>query len=105
MGYYGELVPNTYTLKVEGIPLSSRLENGISFVTKFLKEIYVLLILVGAALLFDFRRSTLLVAGVFAAALGYQVWTGGDAWQYWRLLSPAVPLLLAVGVRVILVAV
>src|SRR5829696_3110109 len=45
-GYYGEWLPNTYTLKVSNIPLSSRIENGIRFVTPFLGEVYVLLIVV-----------------------------------------------------------
>ena len=95
--YYGELLPNTYTLKMTGVPLLDRIKNGANFVAPFLTEVWVLLILVGAALLFDFRRETLFLAGIFAAPLLYQVWTGGDAWNYWRILSPAVPLMLLVG--------
>ena len=61
--YYGELTPNTYTLKVTGWPLIERIENGMGFVRPFLAEVWVLLILVGTALLFDFRKGKLLLAG------------------------------------------
>jgi arabinofuranosyltransferase len=98
-GYYGELVPNTYTLKMTGVPLLDRIENGANFVAPFLTEVRVPLVLAGVALLFDFRKGKLLLAGVFAAAVLYQVWVGGDAWNYWRFLSPAVPLVLVLAAR------
>ena len=98
-GYYGELLPNTYTLKVTGWPLLDRIENGANFVAPFLSEVWVLLVLVGAALLSDFRGSNLLLAIVFAMALVYQVWTGGDAWTLWRIPSPAVPLMLMLAAQ------
>ena len=97
--YYGELLPNTYTLKVTGWPLLDRIENGMGFVRPFLAEVWVLLVLVGTALLFDFRKGKLLLAGVFVVALLYQVWTGGDAWDLWRIPSPAMPLMLVLAVR------
>ena len=97
--YYGELLPNTYTLKMTGTPLLDRIENGANFVAPFLTEVWVVLVLAGAALLFDFRRGKLLLAGVFAAALVYGVWTGGDAWTLWRIPSPAVPLVLVLAAR------
>ncbi len=103
--YYGELLPNTYTLKVSGMPLLERIGNGTSFVLPFLEEVWVLLVLVGAALFFDRRRGTLLLVGVFAVTLLYQVWTGGDAWNLWRIFSPAMPLMLALGAWAILRAV
>jgi arabinofuranosyltransferase len=95
--YYGELLPNTYTLKVEGAPLYDRLKNGIGFLTPFISEIVLLLALVVYALLFDARKEIVLLAAVFAVPIVYQVWTGGDAWNYWRILAPAVPLALVVA--------
>jgi arabinofuranosyltransferase len=103
-GYYGEWLPNTYTLKVSNIPLSSRIENGIRFVTPFLGEVYVLLILVGAGLIFAFRREKLLLASVFVVLVCYQVWVGGDISSYWRLLSPTMPIMLVLGALEILMA-
>jgi arabinofuranosyltransferase len=95
--YYGELLPNTYTLKVEGAPLYDRLKNGIGFLTPFISEIVLLLALVVYALLFHTRKETQLLATVFAVPIVYQVWTGGDAWNYWRILAPAVPLALVLA--------
>ena len=103
--YYGEILPNTYTLKVTGWPLLERIKNGASFVVPFLKEVWVLLALVGAALLLDRRRGTLFLVGIFAVTLLYQIWTGGDAWDLWRIFSPAMPLMLVLAAWVILRAV
>ncbi len=101
-GYYGELLPNTYTLKMTGMPLLFRIKNGADFVAPFLTEVWVLLVLVGAALLFDFRGSKLFLVSIFAALLCYQVWIGGDAWNLWRILSPAMPIMLVLGAQEIL---
>lgn len=103
-GYYGEWLPNTYTLKVSSIPLSSRIENGIKFVTPFLEEVSVLLIVVGAGLVFAFRRDKLFLVSIFVALVCYQVWAGGDVSINWRLLSPAVPIMLVLGVHGIFLA-
>jgi arabinofuranosyltransferase len=103
-GYYGEWLPNTYALKVGGIPLLARIENGINFVWPFLKEIYVLLVVVGAGIVFSFRRDKLFLASIFIVLVCYQVWAGGDASIYWRLLSPAVPIILVLGAYEIFMA-
>ena len=103
-GYYGEWLPNTYTLKVSNIPLSSRIDNGTRFVTSFLKEVYVLLILVGAGLILAFRREKLFLVSVFVVLVCYQVWAGGDFSNYWRLLSPVMAIMLVLGVHEILMA-
>jgi arabinofuranosyltransferase len=102
--YYGEWLPNTYTLKVSNIPLSSRIENGIKFVTPFLKEVSALLIVVGAGLVLAFRRDKLFLVSIFVALVCYQVWAGGDVSINWRLLSPAVPIMLVLGVHGIFLA-
>jgi arabinofuranosyltransferase len=103
-GYYGEWLPNTYTLKVSGIPLLTRIVNGIKYVGLFLREIYVLLIVVGAGIVFAFRRDKLFLASFFVVLVCYQVWAGGDPWDYWRLMAPAVPIMLVLGAHEILMA-
>jgi len=100
--YYGEWLPNTYTLKVSGIDLLTRIINGINFVVPFLMQLYIPLLLVGASILFAFGKEKLLLISAFATLVCYQVWAGGDPWEYWRMLSPAVPLLLVVGTHEIL---
>jgi hypothetical protein len=91
--YYGSWVPNTYTLKVSGYSLGFRIANGWAFVVPFLKTAAVPLAIALAGLLLRPRRSTGLLVAIFGAAVAYQVWVGGDAWNYWRFFAPSVPLL------------
>jgi hypothetical protein len=86
-------------LKVEGVPLLARIENGLLFLQPFFSEAKFLLLVLLAGLTLDFRKDRLLVAGILAATLLYQVWTGGDPWTYWRFIAPAVPLALAYAAR------
>jgi hypothetical protein len=76
-----------------------------NFVVPFLAELYIPLIIVGVAMLFAFGKEKLLLVSAFATLVCYQVWAGGDPWDYWRMLSPAVPLLLVVGTHEILRAI
>jgi arabinofuranosyltransferase len=103
--YYGEWLPNTYNLKVSGIALPMRIINGMDFVLPFLTELHIPLIIVGVAMLFAFGKEKLLLVSVFATLVCYQVWAGGDPWEYWRMLSPAVPILLVVATHEILRAI
>jgi len=101
--YYGALVPNTYVLKVTGVPLLTRIENGANFVLPFLGEVWALLALAGVGLVIvGFRAEKLLLAGIFVTALCYQVWAGGDWQNYWRMLSPVVPLLFVLASAAVL---
>ncbi len=131
-GYYGEMLPNTYALKLTGMPLSVRLENGIRFTKPFLLEAGMVLSLAllnviietfrpactstagtgersGAKskdilkspprLRYEKRTSArreefLLLGALILSAIGYQVYVGGDAWLYWRMVSPVMPLVL-----------
>lgn len=92
LAYYGELVPNTYILKLSGIPLAFRLANGLSFLKPFLVVHGPLLLPLALACGRAPRRWPILVLSVTGATWIYQVWAGGDAWPYWRLLAPTVPL-------------
>ena len=91
--YYGEIVPNTYTLKLVGMALDERLRNGLGFIQPFLKETgFVLLVaVVGLALNFSWKK--LYLFGFFLLSVLYQVYVGGDAWNYWRIMAPTMPLL------------
>ena len=85
--YYGEWVPNTYVLKVEGYSLALRLRNGTAYVRQFLSENLLLLALIALAAITK-RRIAFLNILAASIVLAYQVYVGGDPWQYWRQLLP-----------------
>lgn len=91
--YYGEIVPNTYTLKLVGMPLIDRLQNGWGFIQPFLKEtsFIFLLALIGVLLKFSFQKLYLLA--LFLTSVFYQIYVGGDPWNYWRIMAPTMPFL------------
>ncbi len=91
--YYGELLPNTYTLKIAGMPLGDRLRGGFEFTRPFMQGMILILIFSLSDLLFNYSREKILINLTFLCALAYTVYIGGDAWPFWRITSPAVPLL------------
>ncbi|MCP5052904.1 MAG: hypothetical protein GY940_37390, partial [bacterium] len=92
--YYGSPVPNTYLLKVVGVPLGEKIKNGIIFITPFIKLMWFPICIAVFSVLVNMTRIAVLIFGMMAAAIGYQVYVGGDFFVYWRMLSPYVPLLL-----------
>jgi hypothetical protein len=90
--YYGEWVPNTAILKLSGIPLLTRIKNGVVFIKPFLSTSLVLLLLISFELIFNFTRTRLFFISLICAACVYQIWAGGDPWPYWRMLSPIMPI-------------
>lgn len=113
--YYGEWLPNTYRLKVEGIDLGDRLVRGLAASGKVLPIVVIVafsLLVTGRFARTDeigripFRISALLSA-MFAATLLYNVWVGGDAWEwmvmtnrYLAVVCPAVVPVVAIAVVV-----
>jgi arabinofuranosyltransferase len=91
--YYGEIVPNTYTLKLTGMPLLERIANGVGFVTPFLVGCAFILILSSMEIIFDFQKRKLLLLSIVFSTIAYEVYVGGDPWNYWRIMSPSIPLL------------
>lgn len=89
--YYGEWVPNTYTLKVSGIPIVARLEGGISFITPFFIQTSVPLILAMLSMLRQPTKEKALLFSLFVSMVIYQTWVGGDAWPLWRMMAPVMP--------------
>lgn len=91
--YYGEMMPNTYILKLTGMSLPDRLSNGFAFIMPFLVQIGFILIPAMIHLFLHFSKERLLLLSLFLSAVAYQIYVGGDAWNYWRMMSPTVPLL------------
>lgn len=102
--YYGELLPNTYTLKLTGMPLLLRLENGVGFILPFLQQTALILALAVAGTVLSFRKEKLLLLSVIATAIAYQVYIGGDVWNYWRIPAPAIPLALILDLEIVTLA-
>ncbi len=101
------MLPNTYYLKVGGIPLDLRLWRGLGGIVRVgVTHLAIALALVVAYL--GVRRRSLrseegLLLMVFLSLAAYSVWVGGDAWDYFgfsnRYLTPAVPLLFVVAIH------
>ncbi|MDH5506085.1 MAG: hypothetical protein OEZ02_02560 [Anaerolineae bacterium] len=91
--YYGELVPNTYLLKMVGMPVGRRIENGWSFTDLFREQAALVFGIALIDTLFRYERKKLLLLSFFVAMLSYQIWIGGDVWRYWRIMTPAMPFL------------
>jgi hypothetical protein len=81
--YFHDLLPNTYYLKLSGVPLTIRLLRGLSVFTGFLRD-HLLLILpagLGTAVLVRRNARLILPAAVFVLYCAYSVYVGGDAWE------------------------
>jgi len=96
--YYGALVPNTYTLKVEGYGLVWRLQNGLGYVREF-AFIYAAAITGGlVATCMALRRkawSLVLLLAMPVIPILYQIYVGGDPWPIWRQLVPGMSAFIA----------
>jgi hypothetical protein len=98
---YGELLPNTYHLKVEGIGLRTRLGRGL-LVDAITAGPYLVAPLALVAAAWDRLRRTErelvgMVGTVVVALVAYSTYVGGDAWEQFlipnRYLTPATVLL------------
>ncbi len=96
--YYGELLPNTYVLKLTNFPLYIRLIGGTRFVLEFLGQTWPLIALAALCLLLEFRTIRAFLFAFLLAALAYQIYVGGEPWNTWRMLSPAMPALFIVSI-------
>ncbi|HEV8237862.1 MAG TPA: hypothetical protein VGS57_00665 [Thermoanaerobaculia bacterium] len=80
--YFHDLLPNTYYLKLTGLPLAVRLRRGMATFGDFAAR-HALLLLAAAAIAVWRRRDRRLwlPLAVFGAFAAYEVWVGGDAWE------------------------
>jgi hypothetical protein len=90
--YYGELLPNTYALKLGNFSLHIRLIGGTRFVIPFLEQSALVILLSMLGLGIGFNRTKAFLFSFLLAAVGYQIYVGGDPWPLWRILSPAMPI-------------
>lgn len=84
VAYYGEILPNSYYLKLAGYPFLLRLTRGIYVNLVFIWRMNWILFLVPFLLLMNpRRREHLLLIFIFLVQLAYSVYVGGDAWESW----------------------
>lgn len=76
---YGDVLPNTYYLKVAGIPLLDRLSRGGATLWETVQS--NLWLTFALALLVRADERVRLVAAVVVTQVCYSVWVGGDAWE------------------------
>lgn len=105
--YFGDALPNTYRLKVDGFSIFERLHRGLFAAGK----LGPVLVLVTVACVVALARGTsrtrqvVVSSGVLlVAATGYSCWVGGDAWEANLLLNRYVSVVLPLVVVAVLVA-
>jgi hypothetical protein len=95
LAYYGELLPNTYYLKMTGFPELLRVGRGALVAWTFVSSSILLFILAAAAFVLRRDRLMLFLGGAFCVPLVYSIYVGGDAWELFggsnRYISIAMP--------------
>ncbi|WP_089729781.1 hypothetical protein [Candidatus Thiosymbion oneisti] len=99
--YFHELLPNTYYLKLTGVPLEIRALRGLYvFVNIFFLPISIplLLIIAGTIPLVRIRPKLGLPLLIIGICFGYSIYVGGDVWEYTnvganRFVTVAMPML------------
>lgn len=89
--YYGCIFPNTYTLKLTGVDLGTRIHNGIGYIWPFIQSLPVLFILCVPAVLLKRNKYFVLFVAMLLAAICYQIYVGGDAFGLFRQMAPFLP--------------
>jgi hypothetical protein len=76
------------------MPLAERINNGIGYVMPFLMGMVFILAVSSLHVIVNFRKEKLLLLAIAIAAIGYQIYIGGEAFVLWRMLAPSVPFVL-----------
>ncbi len=82
--YFRDWLPNTYYLKLTGVPLEVRLLKGLASFVAFARPLLWLWLALLVANLFtrlDRRPAVRLVGLVTATYFAYSIWVGGDVWE------------------------
>lgn len=95
--YFGDPLPNTYYLKVTGLPLWPKVTRGAIVALLFFAQLLPIVVPLAADRTWRRpSRDLVFVIAVFAAQVLYSVSVGGDAWEVWggsnRFIAIAMPL-------------
>jgi arabinofuranosyltransferase len=101
LSYYGEFWPNTYILKMTGVPLYMRIHDGFTFIFVFFKEniILVFWLIIFFLTVKKISIEHVLLLGFLLIATLYHLWIGGDSFGYWRLFCPAIPFTMILAIQ------
>ncbi len=109
--YYGDTLPNTFYLKMTGVPAAVRIARGAYVLLQFVWKANALLFALTCTLALRRDRRIWLLFWVLIAQMTYSVYVGGDAWEYWggsnRYICIAMPgffILLSYALRELTVA-
>lgn len=97
LAYYGEVLPNTYYLKMTGYPVAARIARGAAVTWLFISRVNPVAFLVPLTVLVWRRdRCVRLLFWLFGTQMLYSIYVGGDAWEWWggsnRFVSIVMPL-------------
>lgn len=82
--YYGEILPNTYYLKMTGYPFFLRISRGLYITFNLVWQMNWLLFLAPfGCILFRRDKVTLFLFWIFFVQVIYSIYVGGDAWEWW----------------------
>jgi len=81
--YYGDILPNTYYLKVSGFPIHLRIARGFYVLFAFIQDFNWILFFLPLVIL-AYRRDhpVLLLLTLIISQVAYSVYVGGDAWEH-----------------------
>jgi hypothetical protein len=93
--YFGDILPNTYYLKMTGYPVILRISRGAFVLAKFIWKFNALLFALPFVLVARRDRCVMLLLWTLLVQMLYSVYVGGDAWEYWggsnRYICVAMP--------------
>lgn len=104
--YWGDWLPNTYRLKVEGFTAHARLDKGLRVLAKTLPFMSLVALATFVALLKGTKtacRAVTLLGGVILVCCLYSAWVGGDAWEWSGMINRYVAVVLPAGVIAVFV--
>lgn len=95
--YYGDILPNTYYLKMVGLSQTIRIARGVWVLFELAWQMnWVVFLFPLVVFLFRRDKGPALLALLFAGQVAYSTYVGGDAWEHNgganRFISIAIPL-------------
>ena len=99
--YYGDILPNTYYLKVAGNSIGTRLYAGAKYLGTFGVFYWMYLLLAGIGAQVGGKSAKRILLFSLALPVAYTVWVGGDMYFGARFLAPLVPVLMVLALGAI----